>query len=246
MKKRTIFGLSRLIARPDAQVAARLGAGRRAVGQGEGRAVADRLDREPGEVERSGDLQREEGRRRGDDQRREPERHQHGVHQDAGAGAGHRGEAGGAALGQGAAEEEGHVRAGRQRDDDDRQGEGQQDAGIGQHTTVHAAEKLERAWIGIDVTHLAIGLIEKRLRDAFPGGSSSQTHGVPQDLAGARDLAARGQYHEFEKWALSLIAAQPGNLCEEGRRPRARRQRLLRQDQPRHRLGQGRGQRQRR
>ena len=46
-------------------------------------------------------------------------------------------------------------------------------------TTVHAAEKLGRAWIGIDVTHLAIGLIEKRLRDAFPG-VQFQTHGVPQ------------------------------------------------------------------
>ena len=82
-------------------------------------------------------------------------------------------------------------------------------------TTVHAAEKLGRQWIGIDVTHLAIGLIEKRLRDAFPG-VAFQTHGVPQDLAGARDLAARGQYHEFEKWALCLIAAQPGNLGKKG------------------------------
>ena len=82
-------------------------------------------------------------------------------------------------------------------------------------TTVHAAEKLGRQWIGIDVTHLAIGLIEKRLRDAFPG-VAFQTHGVPHDLAGARDLAARGQYHEFEKWALSLIAAQPGNLGKKG------------------------------
>ena len=36
-------------------------------------------------------------------------------------------------------------------------------------TTVHAAQKLGRQWIGIDVTHLAIGLIENRLTDAFPG-----------------------------------------------------------------------------
>src|SRR6201997_3452720 len=36
-------------------------------------------------------------------------------------------------------------------------------------TAVHAAQKLGRQWIGIDVTHLAISLIEKRLRDAFPG-----------------------------------------------------------------------------
>ncbi len=87
-------------------------------------------------------------------------------------------------------------------------------------TTVHAAQKLGRQWIGIDVTHLAIGLIEKRLRDAFPA-VTFQTHGVPQDISGARDLARRGRedrnyYFEFEKWALSLIAAQPGNLGKKG------------------------------
>lgn len=87
-------------------------------------------------------------------------------------------------------------------------------------TTVHAAEKLNRQWIGIDVTHLAIGLIEKRLRDAFPKVEFT-THGVPQDISGARDLAARGRtdknyYFEFEKWALSLINAQPGNLSKKG------------------------------
>jgi site-specific DNA-methyltransferase (adenine-specific) len=87
-------------------------------------------------------------------------------------------------------------------------------------TTVHAAQKLGRQWIGIDVTHLAIGLIEKRLRDAFPGVQFT-THGVPQDLEGARNMAARGRddknyYFEFEKWALSLINAQPGNLSKKG------------------------------
>ena len=82
-------------------------------------------------------------------------------------------------------------------------------------TTGLAAEKLGRQWIGIDVTHLAIGLIEKRLRDAFPT-VQFQTHGVPQDIHAARDLAARGKDHEFEKWALSLIAAQPGNFGKKG------------------------------
>jgi site-specific DNA-methyltransferase (adenine-specific) len=87
-------------------------------------------------------------------------------------------------------------------------------------TTVHAAQKLGRRWIGIDVTHLAVGLIEKRLRDAFPGVQFT-THGVPQDIDSARNLAARGRedknyYFEFEKWALSLINAQPGNLSKKG------------------------------
>jgi site-specific DNA-methyltransferase (adenine-specific) len=87
-------------------------------------------------------------------------------------------------------------------------------------TTVHAAQKMNRQWIGIDVTHLAIGLIERRLRDAF-AGVSFFTHGVPQDIDGARDMAARGRtdgnyYFEFEKWSLSLISAQPGNLSKKG------------------------------
>jgi site-specific DNA-methyltransferase (adenine-specific) len=87
-------------------------------------------------------------------------------------------------------------------------------------TTVHAAQKLNRQWIGIDITHLAIGLIEKRLRDAFQNVQFT-THGVPQDLSGARDMAARGRedknyYFEFEKWALSLLNAQPGNLSKKG------------------------------
>lgn len=58
-------------------------------------------------------------------------------------------------------------------------------------TTVHAAQKLGRRWIGIDVTHLAVGLIETRLRDAFEGVQFT-THGVPQDLDGARATLPRG------------------------------------------------------
>jgi site-specific DNA-methyltransferase (adenine-specific) len=34
-------------------------------------------------------------------------------------------------------------------------------------TTIHAAQKLGRKWIGVDVTYLAINLIKRRLRDAF-------------------------------------------------------------------------------
>ncbi len=74
-------------------------------------------------------------------------------------------------------------------------------------TTIHAAQKLGRQWIGIDITHLAISLIEKRLKDAFPG-IVFEVHGTPKDLDGARDLAFRDKY-QFQWWALSLIEAQP-------------------------------------
>jgi len=74
-------------------------------------------------------------------------------------------------------------------------------------TTVHAAQKLGRQWIGIDVTHLAISLVERRLKDAFPG-IAFDVFGVPQDVAGARDLAERDK-HEFQKWIAAVIGAQP-------------------------------------
>ena len=74
-------------------------------------------------------------------------------------------------------------------------------------TAVHAAQKLKRKWIGIDITHLAIGLIERRLKDAFPG-ISFEVHGTPKDLDGACDLAIRDKY-QFQWWAVSLIDAQP-------------------------------------
>ena len=56
-------------------------------------------------------------------------------------------------------------------------------------TTIHAAEVLKRDWIGIDVTHLAISLIEKRLNDAWPG-IQYEVHGTPKDLSGAKMVAA--------------------------------------------------------
>jgi len=74
-------------------------------------------------------------------------------------------------------------------------------------TTVHAAQKLGRQWIGVDITHLAIGLIERRLNEAFPG-IEFDVHGVPSDYAGARDLALRDK-HEFQKWITGTVGAQP-------------------------------------
>jgi site-specific DNA-methyltransferase (adenine-specific) len=74
-------------------------------------------------------------------------------------------------------------------------------------TAVHAAEKLGRRWIGIDITHLAISLIEKRLKDAFPG-IAFEVYGTPNDLASAQDLAERDKY-QFQWWAVSMVDALP-------------------------------------
>ena len=74
-------------------------------------------------------------------------------------------------------------------------------------TAVHAAQKLKRKWLGIDITHLAVSLIEKRMKDAF-AGIVFEVEGTPKDLEGARDLSLRDKY-QFQWWACSLVNAQP-------------------------------------
>ncbi len=74
-------------------------------------------------------------------------------------------------------------------------------------TTIHTAEKQNRPWIGIDITHLAISLIERRLADAFPK-TRYQVHGTPKDLGGAVDLADRSKY-EFQWWVTNLVNGIP-------------------------------------
>lgn len=74
-------------------------------------------------------------------------------------------------------------------------------------TAVHASQRLNRNWIGIDITHLAISLIEKRMKDAFPE-IDIEVHGTPKDIDSARNLAERDKY-QFQWWACSLVGAQP-------------------------------------
>jgi len=81
-------------------------------------------------------------------------------------------------------------------------------------TAVHAAQKLGRNWIGIDITHLAISLIEKRLRDAFPA-ITFDVFGTPKDFDGAKELAERNKY-EFQWWACILVNAQPYKSKKKG------------------------------
>jgi DNA modification methylase len=81
-------------------------------------------------------------------------------------------------------------------------------------TAIHAAQKLKREWVGIDVTHLAIAIVENRLRAAFPGLKFT-VHGTPTDAEGASDLASRDKY-EFQYWACSLVNAQPYQQKKKG------------------------------
>lgn len=67
-------------------------------------------------------------------------------------------------------------------------------------TAIDAARRLNRQWIGIDISSFAIDLIcERRLRDM-----TIPTRGIPYDLASARKLA-REQPFNFESWAVTRL-----------------------------------------
>ena len=74
-------------------------------------------------------------------------------------------------------------------------------------TALVAAEKLKRKWIGIDITHLAIGLMKWRLNNLSPPAKFS-VHGEPKDLTGAEELAKQDKY-QFQWWAVSQVGGQP-------------------------------------
>ena len=77
-------------------------------------------------------------------------------------------------------------------------------------TTIAAAQRLKRRWLGIDITHLAINLIKVRLADAF-GRKIADTYkviGEPTDLDGAKALAEQDKY-QFQYWTLGLVGARP-------------------------------------
>jgi site-specific DNA-methyltransferase (adenine-specific) len=77
-------------------------------------------------------------------------------------------------------------------------------------TAIAAAQKLNRKWIGIDVTHLSITLMKYRMKDAF--GLVEKTDyavvGEPEDISSAKQLAKDDRY-QFQWWALSLVQAKP-------------------------------------
>ena len=87
-------------------------------------------------------------------------------------------------------------------------------------TAVAVAERLNRRWAGIDITHLAVSLMKYRLRDTF--GTSLSDYdvvGVPQDVESARALATESEHdgrYQFEYWGLGLVDARPGNNRRKG------------------------------
>lgn len=76
-------------------------------------------------------------------------------------------------------------------------------------TTIAVAQRLKRQWIGIDVTHLAIGLIKSRLRDAFGDAITNEYDviGEPVSVPDAVELAREDPY-QFQWWALGHVGAR--------------------------------------
>ena len=88
-------------------------------------------------------------------------------------------------------------------------------------TTIAVAQVLNRNWIGIDITHLAIGLIKSRLRDHFGDGVSQtyQVVGEPVSVPDAKELAKEDPY-QFQWWALGLVSAALGTEKRQRQRDR--------------------------
>ena len=84
-------------------------------------------------------------------------------------------------------------------------------------TAVAAAQKLNRQWLGIDITHLAVALMKSRLKDMFNlnPGSDYAVVGEPQDVGSARALAEQDRF-QFQFWAVSLLEAQPQDQQRRG------------------------------
>jgi DNA modification methylase len=81
------------------------------------------------------------------------------------------------------------------------------DAYCGCGTTVAVSQKLNRNWIGIDITYQSISLVLKRLEDSFGKEvlTNINLHGIPKDLGSAKALANKQDDRtrkEFEKWAV--------------------------------------------
>ena len=84
-------------------------------------------------------------------------------------------------------------------------------------TAVAAAEKLNRQWLGIDITHLSVALMKNRMKTMFnlDAGTDYRVTGEPQDVGSAQALFDQDPY-QFQFWAVSLLEAQPRDQQKRG------------------------------
>src|ERR1700734_3054026 len=84
-------------------------------------------------------------------------------------------------------------------------------------TAIAVAQKSKRHWIGIDITHLAVNLIKKRLLDHF-GEEVRKTYdivGEPVSIKDATELARQDPF-QFQAWALGLVGARVATSSKRG------------------------------
>lgn len=85
------------------------------------------------------------------------------------------------------------------------------DAYCGCGTTIAVAEKLNRQWIGIDITYQSISVILKRIEETFKPEVINEIvlNGIPKDMESAIALANKKDDRlrkEFEKWSILTYA----------------------------------------
>jgi site-specific DNA-methyltransferase (adenine-specific) len=79
---------------------------------------------------------------------------------------------------------------------------------MGSGTTIEAAAKHGRKWIGIDVTHHAVATTLARLQDCGLEVTKEQVVGVPEDVASARQLKDDSP-RQFDAWCVLQCSAMP-------------------------------------
>jgi len=86
------------------------------------------------------------------------------------------------------------------------------DAYCGCGTTLAAAQKLERRWIGIDISQSAIRVVEQRMQKL--GATNFDVHGLVGSLAELRALDP----FEFQNWAINAVYGQhsPRKIADMG------------------------------
>jgi site-specific DNA-methyltransferase (adenine-specific) len=76
-------------------------------------------------------------------------------------------------------------------------------------TTLHAAESLNRSWIGIDISRFSVGVVKSRLAESFEQDivKEIEISGIPTTPEAAQELASQNPW-EFEKWACGQLGAK--------------------------------------
>ena len=83
-------------------------------------------------------------------------------------------------------------------------------------TAIHAAQNLDRHWIGIDICVNACKVIEERIKGHFDSlWSDVEFIGLPKTRDDAQFMASSNPFH-FERWAASLVDGMEANSKQRG------------------------------